>query len=320
MNYLLVGMHTAKFNTKKFEHFNDEVLDDSVKDYYFKSNKFRVIDLDTLGIIDLDLEYIIDNNLKIRCLCVDYSILTKDTEYLELNIFGCDKSNGGIYKDYNIPVILNGSIINYVGYYSSGRTFVELTDKNSGLEFSIDLENLGVAIFFNTVLVYNFGNYIEASRNFLGYRYSYGYNYEYVYREMNFINDLRNFIYYIDYDMCYIYGDIYYIGKHYSKGYIVIPGGIKVLACDLEFNSGVQSIVLPNTIDLFLVSNYKNAKNKLKVYVSNDKIANTIADFLVNYGDYSRLGSLAGKLRDLSSDELIKVCKDNCGVEFEMYK
>ena len=320
MNYLLVGIHTDKFNIKKFEHFNDEVLDDSVKDYYFKSNKFRVINLDTLDILDLDLEYIIDNNLKIRCLCVDYSKLTKDTEYLDLNIFGCDKDNGGIYKDYNIPVILNGSIINYVGYYSSGRTFVELTDKNSGLEFSIDLENLGVAIFFNGVLVYNFGNYIEDSRNFLGYRYSYGYSYEYIYREMNFISDLRNFIYYIDYGMCYIYGDIYYIGKHYSKDYIVIPGGIKVLACDLEFNSGVQSIVLPNTIDLFLVSNYKNAKNKLKVYVSNDKIANIIADFLVNYGDYSRLGSLAGKLHDLSANELIKVCKDNCGAEFEIYK
>lgn len=137
---------------------------------------------------------------------------------------------------------------------------------------------------------------------------------------MNFINDLRNFIYYIDYDMCYIYGDIYYIGKHYSKDYIVIPGGIRVLACDLEFNSGLQSLVLPNTIDLFLVSNYKNAKNKLKVYASNDKIANIIVDFLINYGDCSRLGSLAGRLRDLSADELIKVCKDNCGVEFEMYK
>ena len=201
MNYLLVGIHTDKFNIKKFEHFNDEVLDDSVKDYYFKSNKFRVINLDTLDILDLDLEYIINNNLKIRCLCVDYSKLTKDTEYLDLNIFGCDKDNGGVYGDYNIPVILNGSITNYVGYYSSGRTFVELTDKNSGLEFSIDLENLGVAIFFNGVLVYNFGNYIEDSRNFLGYRYSYGYSYEYIYREMSFISDLHNFIYYIDYGM-----------------------------------------------------------------------------------------------------------------------
>ena len=252
MNYLLVGIHTDKFNIKKFEHFSDEVLDDSVKDYYFKSNKFRVIDLDTLDVFDLDLDYIIDNNLNIRCLCIDYSKLTKDTEYLELNIFGCDKANGGIYGDYNIPVILNGSPINYVGYYSGERVFVELTDKNNNLIFSIDLENLGVAIFFNTVLVYNFGNYIEASRNFLGYRYSYGYNYG------------------------YIYGDIYYIGKHYSKDYIVIPDGIKVLARDLEFNNGLQSIVLPNTIDLFLVSNYKNAKNKLKVYVRNDKIASII--------------------------------------------
>ena len=319
MNYLLVGIHTDKFNTKKFEHFNDEVLDDSVKDYYFKSNKFRVIDLDTLDIIDLDLEYIINNNLKIRCLCVDYSKLTKDTKYLELNIFGCDKDNG-VYGDYNIPVILNGSPINYVGYYSGERVFVELTDKNNNLIFSIDLENLGVAIFFNTVLVYNFGNYIEASRNFLGYRYSYGYSYEYIYREMNFISDLSNFTYYIDYGMCYVYGDIYYIGKHCSKCYIVIPGGIKVLACDLEFNSGLQSIVLPNTIDLFLVSNYKNVRNKLKVYASDDKIANIIVDFLANYGDYSSLGNLAGRLRDLSIGELIKVCKNNCGVEFEIYK
>lgn len=320
MNYLLVGIHTDKFNIKKFEHFSDEVLDDSIKDYYFKSNKFRVIDLDTLDVFDLDLDYIINNNLKIRCLCIDYSKLTKDTEYLELNIFGCDKPNGGVCGDYNIPVILNGSPINYVGYYSGERVFVELTDKNNNLIFSIDLENLGVAIFFNTVLVYNFGNYIEASRNFLGYRYSYGYSYEYIYREMNFISDLRNFTYYIDYGMCYIYGGIYYIGKHYSKGYIVIPGGIRVLACDLEFNSGVQSVVLPNTIDLFLVSNYKNAKNKLKVYVSNDNIANIMIDFLVNYGDYKGLGSLAGNLHDLSVDELIKVCKDNCGVEFEIYR
>lgn len=34
MNYLLVGIHTDKFNIKKFEHFSDEVLDDSFKDYY----------------------------------------------------------------------------------------------------------------------------------------------------------------------------------------------------------------------------------------------------------------------------------------------
>lgn len=168
--------------------------------------------------------------------------------------------------------------------------------------------------------MYNFGNYFEANRNFLGYRYSYGYNYEYVYREINFTNDLCNFIDYLDYGMQYVYGDICYIDKHYSKDYIVIPDGIKVLACDLEFNSGLQSIVLPATINLFLVSNSKNSRNKLKVYASSDKIDNTIADFLANYGDCSRLGNLAGKLRDLSTNELIKVCKDNCGVEFEIYK
>ena len=192
MNFL-VGIHTDKFNIKKFEHFNDEVLDDSVKDYYF-----RIIDLDTLDVFDLDLDYIINNDLKIRCLCVDYSKLTKDTKYLELNIFGCDKDNGGVYGDYNIPVILNSSVINYVGYYSGEHTFVELTDKNSGLVFSIDLENLGVAIFFNGVLVYNFGNYIEDN---LDYKYCCGYRYN----ELNFIDDLYNFIDYIDYGMYYVY-------------------------------------------------------------------------------------------------------------------
>ena len=34
MSYLLIGIHTDKFNANKFIHFNDEVLDDSVKDYY----------------------------------------------------------------------------------------------------------------------------------------------------------------------------------------------------------------------------------------------------------------------------------------------
>ncbi len=52
----LIGIHTDKFNANKFIHFNDEVLDDSVKDSYFKTNKFRVIDLDTLDVIDLDLD------------------------------------------------------------------------------------------------------------------------------------------------------------------------------------------------------------------------------------------------------------------------
>jgi hypothetical protein len=316
MSYLLIGIHTDKFNVNKFEHFNDEVLDDSVKDYYFKSNKFRVIDLDTLDIIDLDLENIINNNLKIRCLYVDYSKLNRNTKYLELNIFGCDKSNGGIYEDYNIPVILNGSFINYVGYDRHERTFVEITDKNDSLVFSIDLENLGVAIFFNYVLVYNFGNYIEVSRNFLGYRYSYGYNCGYVYKEMNFINDLCNFIDYLDYGIYYVYGDICYIDRHCSKDYIVVPDGIKVLACDLEFDNGVQSIVLPITVDTFLVSNYKNAKNKLKVYVNEAKVVDIVIDFLANYGNYRGLDSLY----DLSIKELIKVSKDNCGVEFELYR
>lgn len=316
MNCLLVGIHTDKFNINKFTHFNDEVLDDSVKDYYFKANKFRVIDLDTLDILDLDLDYIINNSISIRCLCIDYSKLNRDTKYLELNIFGCDKSNGGIYKDYNIPVILNGSLINYFGYCSGERVFVEITDKNDSLRFSIDLDNLGIAIFFNTELVYNFGNYIEDNRDFLGYRYSYGYSYGYGCKEMNFINDLYNFVDYIDYGMYYVYGDICYIDKYYSKDYIVIPDGIKVLACDLEFSNGVQSIVLPATVDTFLVSNYKNAKNKLKVYVSEVKIIDIIINFLVDYGNYRGLDSLY----DLSIKELIKVSKDTCGVEFEVYR
>ena len=312
MNCLLVGIHTDKFNSNKFIHFNDEVLDDSVKDYYFKSNKFRVIDLDTLDILDLDLDYIINNSISIRCLYIDYSKLTRDTEYLELNIFGCDKRNGGIYKDYNIPVILNGSVINYVGYYRGERSFVEITDKNDSLRFSIDLDNLGIAIFFNTELVYNFGNYIEDNRDFLGYKYCYRYSYT----ELNFINDLYNFIDYLDYGIYYIYGDICYIDRHCSKNYIVVPDGIKVLACDLEFDNGVQSIVLPVTVNTFLVSNYKNAKNKLKVYVSEVKIIDIIINFLVDYGNYRGLDSLY----DLSIKELIKVSKDNCGVEFEVYK
>ena len=312
MSYLLIGIHTAKFNVNKFIHFNDEVLDDSVKDYYFKSNKFRVIDLDTLDILDLDLDYIINNSISIRCLCVDYSKLNRDTRYLELNIFGCDKSNGGIYEDYNIPVILNGSIINYVGYYKCERSFVELTDKNDSLRFSIDLENLGIAVFFNTELVYNFGNYIEASRDFLGNTYSYSYSYN----ELCFINDLYNFVDYLDYGIYYVYGDICYIDKHCSKDYIVVPDGIKVLACNLEFNSGVQSIVLPATTDTFLVSDYKGAKNKLKVYVNEAKIVDIVIDFLVNYGNYRGLDSLY----DLSIKELIKVSNDNCGVEFELYR
>jgi len=312
MSYLLIGIHTDKFNVNKFIHFNDEVLDDSVKDYYFKTNKFRVIDLDTLDIIDLDLEYIINNSISIRCLCIDYSKLNRDTEYLELNIFGCDKSNGGIYEDYNIPVILNCSVINYVGYYKSERSFVEITDKNDSLRFSIDLENLGVAIFFNTELIYNFGNYIEDSRDFLGNTYSYSYSYN----ELCLINDLYNFIDYLDYGIYYVYGDICYIDKYCSKDYIVVPDGIKVLACDLEFNNGLQSIVLPVTTDTFLVSNYKSAKNKLKVYVNEAKVVDIVIDFLVNYGNYRGLNSLY----DLSIDELIKVSKDNCGVEFEVYR
>ena len=83
MSYLLIGIHTDKFNVNKFIHFNDEVLDDSVKDYYFKSSKFRVLNLDTLDILDLDLDYIINNSIRIRCLCVDYSKLNRDTRYLE---------------------------------------------------------------------------------------------------------------------------------------------------------------------------------------------------------------------------------------------
>lgn len=312
MNCLLVGIHTDKFNVNKFINFNDELLDDSVKDYYFKSNKFRVVDLDTLNVFDIDLEYIINNNLSIRCLYVDYSKLNSETKYLELNIFGCDKSNGGVYKDYWIPVILNGSIVNYVGYYRGEGCFVELTDKNDSLRFSIDLKNLGVAVLFNTELAYNFGNYVEDARDFLGYKYSYRCSYN----ELNFINDLYNFIDYLDYGIYYVYGDICYIGRYHSKDYIVVPDGIKVLACDLEFNKGVQSIVLPITTDTFLVSNYKNAKHKLKVYVSEVKIVDIVIDFLVNYGNYRGLDSLY----DLSINELLRVCKANCGVEFEFYK
>ena len=84
----------------------------------------------------------------------------------------------------------------------------------------------------------------------------------------------------------------------------------------MEFDNGVQSIVLLVTTDTFLVSNYKSAKNKLKVYVNEAKIVDIVIDFLVNYGNYRGLDSLY----DLSVTELIKVSKDNCGVEFELYR
>lgn len=46
------------------------------------------------------------------------------------------------------------------------------------------------------------------------------------------------------------------------------------------------------------------------------KIVDVVIDFLVNYGNYRGLDSLY----DLSIKELLKVSKDNCGVEFELYR
>ena len=215
--------------------------------YYFKTRKFRVCDLDTLDIFDITLDGIIKDNITIRHLFIDYSELCTGTEYIEVNVAGFDeytsrdKELANAYMNidkgvYHIPLLdKNNNKPQYVCF----RTIDFDNHYNDVFMLTIDVINGGVSIGCNkNRYILNLGKFSRQVR----------YNNVETLIGLDLEKDIPNFVKVLGDDFFVAFDVICFIDKNCTISNIIIPDGVKYLISILYF-SQEHHIVIPKSVE-----------------------------------------------------------------------
>ena len=253
MNLLLIGIYIEDdFRGEKLVY--EDTSYDSLTmyytgetyDYYFKTRKFRVIDLDTLKVFDITLDKIIKDNITIRHLFIDYYELNSDTNYIEINVAGFDEytsrdrelSNTYMNIDkgiYHIPLLdKNKNKPQYVCF----RTIDFNNRYNDVFMMTIDVVNGGVSVGCNK------NNYILTLGNFSR---QVSYNNVKTLIGLDLEKDIPNFVRALGDGIFIAFDVICFIDKKCTVSNIVIPDGVKYLICTLDFKQ--HHIIVPKSIE-----------------------------------------------------------------------
>lgn len=195
-------------------------------DYYFKTRKFRVIDLDTLNVFDITLDKIIKDDIKIGHLFIDYYELNNNTEYIEVNVAGFDEYTS---RDYELS--------NDYMDIDKGIYHIPLIDKDVNKPQyvcfrTIDFNNRYSDAFMLTIDVVNGGVSIGCSKD----RYivtmgkfdrQVSYNNVKTLIGLDLKKDIPNFVSVLGEGLFVVFDVICFIDKKCTVSNIVIPDGVK---------------------------------------------------------------------------------------------
>lgn len=156
MRYILIGIHTSEFDRKYVSKFMDSesrIKIAKLSSYLFKANKFMVLDTLSLEILDLTLSDIIDNNIIIKYLNIDYSSFSG-----YINIFGYDRLLDNSQNYRWLPILVNGKLVDYS---SSSNNFssLDLIDYDNSITLNIDVNNKAIRLLVENTAIKTFGNY-----------------------------------------------------------------------------------------------------------------------------------------------------------------
>jgi len=254
MNLLLVGIHIEDdFRKEKLVcedtsyHSLTMYYTGETYDYYFKTKKFRVIDLDTLDVFDITLDKVIKDNITIRHLFIDYYELDINTEYIEVNVAGFDeytsrdKELANSYMDidkgvYHIPLLDKNK--NNPQYVCFG-TIDFNNHYNDVFMLTVDVINGGVSIGCNE------NRYILTLGNFSR---QVGYNNVKTLIGLDLEKDIPNFVKVLGDGLFVAFDVICFIDKNCTISNIIIPDGVKYLISILYF-SQEHHIVIPKSVE-----------------------------------------------------------------------
>ena len=253
MNLLLIGIYIEDdFNRDKIVY--EDTSYDSLTtyysgetyDYYFKTRKFRVIDLDTLNVFDITLDKIIKDNITIRHLFIDYYELNSDTEYIEVNVAGFDEYTS---RDRE----LSNTYMNI----DKGIYHIPLLDKNKNKPQyvcfrTIDFNNRYNDVFMLTIDVINGGVSVGCYKNecilTLGkFSRQVSYNNVKTLIGLDLEKDIPNFVKVLGDGLFIAFDVICFIDKKCTVSSIVIPDGVKYLISILDFKQ--HHIIIPKSIE-----------------------------------------------------------------------
>jgi hypothetical protein len=254
MNLLLVGIYIEDdFRKEKLVYEDTSYYSltmyytGETYDYYFKTKKFRVIDLDTLDVFDITLDKVIKDNITIRHLFIDYYELNTDTEYIEINVAGFDEYTSRDKELTNAYMDID-----------KGVYHIHLLNKNENkLRYvcfrTIDFNNRYNDVFMLTIDVINGGVSIGCSKN--SYILTLGkfsrqvrYNNVETLIGLDLEKDISNFVKTLGDGVFVAFNVICFIDKKCDVSNIVIPDGVKYLISILSFSQELH-IVIPKSVE-----------------------------------------------------------------------
>lgn len=290
MNLLLIGIYIEDDFKRDMLVYDGVSYDSSAMyydgktyEYYFKTRKFRVIDLDTLNVSDITLDKIIKDDIKIRHLFIDYYELNNDTEYIEINVAGFDEYTSRDYElsndymdidkgIYHIPLI-DKDIAK--PQYVCFRTVDFNNRYNNAFMLTIDVVNGGVS------LGYSKDKYILTMGKF---DRKVSYNTVKTLIGLDLEKDIPNFVKVLGDGVFVAFDLICFINKKCTVSNIVIPDGVKYLISILYFSQEYH-IVIPESLERcyfegmwFYKDYYRNGR--LTLYLSKNFNTNIIRDIV----------------------------------------
>lgn len=156
---ILVGIH---------KHCKDRGIADNFRIYY-KVSKFRVLDIDSMSVYDLELSDIVYKKLKINYLNIDYSRLL-NREYVLINDLGFEI---GVYIPDTVNVGHSMVLCNntFISRTSKKVNYcIELRDMYKNIRILVDVEKCLVVYVGVIKETLNYSNYNIVSTYFLDLR------------------------------------------------------------------------------------------------------------------------------------------------------
>jgi len=305
MGYILVGIHTDEFDrgyVNKFIDSESKIKITKLSGYFFKANKFMVLDTLSLKILDLTLSDIIDNNIVIEYLNIDYSSFNG-----YINIFGYDRILNDSRNYRWIPVLVNEKLVDYS---SSSNNFssLDLIDYDNSIAFNIDVNNKAIRLLVGNTVIKTFGNYKKHFYNSL-YCHS-----------IDIFNDFNT----VNVDGYSVFLDSICVVKELRDRTLIVPNSFNCFLFVAHLDSEKLEIVMPKELCNTYFKIEAEKINQLKIYIHKESKTSLLADLAkllmtyylilvdtqITYMQMRRLQNTFGKTTEISlytRDELLRL-------------
>ena len=259
MGYILIGIHTSEFDRKYVSKFMDSesrIKISKLSGYFFKANKFMILDTLSLEILDLTLYDVTDNNIAIEYLNIDYSSFSG-----YINIFGYDKLLDNSQNYRWLPVLVNGKLVDYSSSFNNFSS-LDLTDYDNSITLNIDVNNKAMRLLVGNTFIKTFGNY---KKHFYNSLYCHSID---IFNDFNTVN-INGYSVFLD-SICIV--------KEVRDRTLIVPNSFNCFLFIAPLGAEKLDIVMPKELCNTYFKIDAEKINQLKIYIHKESKTSLLVD------------------------------------------